>query len=200
MYMKRLKETDRIAFRMLAHCGNVTSDNLFMIGLTESRIKTYRADGFIRRVPYKSKRYQKEFRYAWALTEKGRNFIRDSLYILVANSSNAVRHNVAMADEYSKLISYSGVKSKDVLAEHETRAQIEKLLRTLYSTDLASYGYWYDTYASGRISAPDIVYKINNEETYRCIEIVTSSYNKKQIEAKSLAAKFLSAEIDFRYI
>ncbi|HOA81276.1 MAG TPA: hypothetical protein PKK61_09480 [Defluviitaleaceae bacterium] len=195
MRIKRLYDSDYKALRMLAFCGNATTNDLLVTGITKTRLINYKNDGLIKQIFYQQRRQQRVPDSAWALTLKGRKFIAEKLHIPATNSKNSVKHNVIMAREYSKLILYHKVDVANILTEFETRELIEQLLDELKETNITAYWGWYDAYTQKRMSMPDITIRLG-ECRYHCIEIITNNYEELNITAKKLTAKFLGAEIN----
>lgn len=132
--IRSLNDDDKNAFRMLAHCGNASTATLKMVNLTPTRIENMCRDKLIACVD-KNQRYQHKNEEAiWSLTNKGKDFIRSNMGIeKFSCGTNAVRHNSAVAEQYSFALKRDDVK--DILTENDTRRLVDEKLKDLNTSE-----------------------------------------------------------------
>lgn len=190
MRIKRLTETDNVAFKMLADCGNANTASLMSCGISQTRIENYKRDGFIRQVGYEDTRGHKDPTVSWGVTPKGRDFIKQNYGINTASSVNAPRHNTAVAVEYVKFLPRED--GGKIYNERTVRIVIEDRLEIIKDKDPMAYLDWKEAYDTKKMGMPDITY-VMADGTIECVEIITNSYGILEMESKQLTFQFLEA-------
>jgi len=192
--IKSLTETDRMAFRMLAHAGNATTGTLEKIGLSATRIENLKRDHLIVSMDRTQKHQHKNPDAVWALTKGGKVFSEKNLDIQrFASGTNAPKHNCVVAEKYAEISGRSDIAR--IMDEHECRSYIkENLAELCYRAERADEYYeWKERLDSGRLSMPDITI-ITTTETIECIEVTTDNYGAIEIESKMMTVELLCAE------
>jgi hypothetical protein len=194
MTIKRLNEKDRVAMHMIATCVNARTKDFMELGLTFNRINSYARAEIIKKVGHQSTSGDSTVGQIWALTETGRNFIKSQYPFECAGSTYAIQHNVAVAEQYVKLIVHRNIDCNNILSEREIRRVVESRLEQLKTENLYQYSQSIVQYKCGRMSMPDLTYL--DDDRIRCIEIITKKYTEEEIDAKRNTAAFLGAEIN----
>jgi hypothetical protein len=139
MTIKRLNEKDRVAMHMIATCVNARTKDFMELGLTFNRINSYARAEIIKKVGHQSTSGDSTVGQIWALTETGRNFIKSQYPFECAGSTYAIQHNVAVAEQYVKLIVHRNIDCNNILSEREIRRVVESRLEQLKTENLYQY-------------------------------------------------------------
>lgn len=191
--IKSLNENDKDALRLLAFCGNATTATLLSADLSPTRIESMHRDKLITNIDKDEKYQHKNPEATWRLTNKGKDYVKENLYIdKFACGTNAVRHNCAVAEQYSTILKRDDIK--EIFSERDTNRLVEDKLKQLgENSELRSdYLDWKEKHLNKELSMPDITV-ITTSETIECFEIITSNYSKEEIIAKEETVKLLEA-------
>lgn len=194
MYIRRVNENDYKVLRLLGDCGHVATNTLLWCGISASRIKYLRRTGLICSHTYLEKSGQKSLKQAWTTTGEGRRFIKDYCRITPVNTHQAVRHGLALSEEYAVLVNSRGIKLVDIYNELDVLALIKQKVET-YRNNSETYRLLadYNNNPKGYYRMPDLTFRSQTGELI-CIEIVTKTYSDSKRESKARTADFLGAE------
>lgn len=191
--ISHLTHADGNALVMLANCGNATTATMKSVGLSKTRIENMHRDRLIVCVEKDQKYMHNNENAVWALTQSGKNFVKNSYGIdKFVYGANAVKHNAEVAIQYSHLLKRKDVK--EIFTEREIRNYIEDKIET-WKNDLskvAEYWEWKEKLRLGEMSMPDITI-LTLSDDFECTEIITCNYSKDEIAAKEVTVEFLQA-------
>lgn len=194
MRVKKLNNVDEVVFKLLADCGNAKTETLRSIGLSQTRLESYKRDGLLRSVSCDSRYAHKNKESVWGITEKGRAFIKENYGLTANNSITAVKHNARVAEGYADMIN-AGANIDRLYGERDTRKLVEDKLEYLKVNDFPSYLEWNERYERKSLSMPDFTYYVPEEGIIYCYEVTTNHYGQAEIDAKELTATLLDAVI-----
>lgn len=194
MYIRRLNENDYKVLRLLGDCGHASTSTLLWCGISESRIQSLRRAGLICSHMYLEKPGQKSLKQAWMTTGEGRRFIKDYCRITPLNTCQAVRHGLALSEEYAVLVNRREIKLADIYNELDVKRLIKQKVET-YRNSSETYRLLadYNNNLKGYYRMPDLTYRSHTGELV-CIEVVTKTYSNAKKESKARTADFLGAE------
>ncbi|MFQ9514644.1 MAG: hypothetical protein ACLRZ9_02340 [Eubacterium sp.] len=161
------------------------------IDISQSRIKNYIRDGYIKEVSYPSKNHQQiESNKCYAFTKKGKELIKDKYGIERVQNSNAREHNCKVAECICDL-QKSEIDS--IKTEWEIRDMWESRLDELSESERDR---WQEEIDRGMLSAVDVVYTSVTGETCG-IEVTTNNYGDIEIQQKEECGELLQMEIQY---
>lgn len=137
---------------------------------------------------------QQNSNQCYALTKKGKDFIKGKYGIERCQSSHAANHNCKVAEIICGL---DKQEIASVKSEWESREQfLEALEQMRQQGDIDRYDEYMEQLEQGKISAPDITYTSSAGEVIS-VEVVTSSYKGDDIEAKEIFVQAMDREIEY---
>ena len=189
--IKVLKARDKDFVRTLAHAGRMTREQATDIGMNQTRLRNFKADGYIERT-YSYDKAQKDYVESFHLTEKGKSFVTTELGVDSFYRSNGIAHDVALAGEYGKL---SLDEQRGWLTENDLRALFQEKMQELRdqgdelrAMDLTN------KLQEGLLSPGDGGY-ISESGSIVVMEVVTKHYGPDEIQAKEQFAQTLGAQL-----
>lgn len=192
-YIKNLYSRDKDVFFAFNKVGNLNQQHLNQLGLSNSRIKNYCREGYLKKVEYKIKG-SKENGIAYKLTDKGKEIGTSKFGLTLYAQNTSVRHNMDLADKYIKL---SENERMTVLNEREVRELVQaKIVNLEQVQDRDRYQ---EMLEQGKMSMPDIVY-VSEQGTMIAYETITNNYGENEIQAKVETCEFLKIEYQFNKI
>ena len=182
---------DERFFKVLAASGNIQSQSANRIDISNTRLKNYVKDGYIREVSYPSSRHQqKESNKCYEFTRKGQKFVLDRYGIGRTQNSNAAEHNCKVSECICNL-QRSEIDS--IKTEWQIRDMWESRLEELSESER---NHWEEEIKKGMLSAVDVVYTTSSGEMTG-IEVTTNSYGEEEIEQKEACAELLQIEVQY---
>ena len=192
-YIKNLYSRDKDVFFAFNKVGNLNQQHLNQLGLSNSRIKNYCREGYLKKVEYKIKG-SKENGIAYKLTDKGKEIGTSKFGLTLYAQNTSVRHNMDLADKYIKL---SENERMTILNEREVRELVQaKIVNLEQVQDRDRYQ---EMLEQGKMSMPDIVY-VSEQGTMIAYETITNNYGENEIQAKVETCEFLKIEYQFNKI
>lgn len=192
-YIKNLYNRDKDVFYAFNKVGNLNSQHLNQLGLSDSRIKNYCREGYLKKVEYQIKG-SKENGIAYKLTDKGKEIGTSRFGLTLYAQNTSVRHNMDLADKYMKL---SENERNSVLNEREVREMVQAKIVNL--EQVQERDRYQEMLEQGKMSMPDIVY-VSEQGTMIAYETITNNYGENEIQAKVETCEFLKIEYQFNKI
>lgn len=195
-HIKHWYPKDGRFFRVLSIAGNIRQEDAERIDISANRLKNMEKDRLIEKVTYPS-RYNKnpKSNVSYALTKKGKDFIRKKYGISRCQSSHAADHNCKVAEV---ICSLDKREIDTVQAEWQTRNQMEEALEQMRQEgDYDRYDHYMDLWKAGLVSAVDVAYTSVKTGGMVCCEVVTGSYKDSDIQAKEYCGEILQTEIQY---
>lgn len=195
-HIKHWYPKDGRFFKVLSIAGNIRQEDAEKIDISTSRLKNMEKDKLIEKVTYPS-RYNKtpKSNISYALTKKGKDFVKKKYGIDRCQNSHAAEHNCKVAE----IICNLDKKEIDtVQAEWQTRNQMEEALNQMRQEgDYDQNDYYMDLWKAGLISAVDVVYTSAQTGEMVCCEVVTNSYKSSDIQGKEYCGEILRTEVEY---
>lgn len=192
-YIKNLYSRDEDVFRAFQKCGNLDKTQLNRLDLTDTRIKNYCREGYLKKEPFDIKG-QKENGIGYRLTDIGKQIGRDKFGLDNYAQSQSVRHNLDVANKY---LSLTEKERETALNERELRQVVQQRINAI--EDLKERDRYQEMLDNGRLSMPDITYT-TEEGTTICYDTITNNYGETEIQAKEETCTFLKAEMELNKI
>lgn len=192
-YIKNLYSRDKDVFHAFNKVGNLNSQHLNKLGLSNSRIKNYCREGYLKKVEYNIKG-SKENGIAYKLTDKGKEIGTSRFGLTLYAQNTSVRHNMDLADKYIKLTEN---ERNSVLNEREVREMVQAKIVNL--EQVQERDRYQEMLEQGKMSMPDIVY-VSEQGTMIAYETITNNYGENEIQAKVETCEFLKIEYQFNKI
>lgn len=195
-HIKHWYPKDERFFKVLSITGNIRQEDAVKIDISLSRIKNMEKDKLIEKVTYPSRYNNRpKSNVSYALTKKGKDFIRKKYGISRCQNAHAVEHNCKVAEI---ICSLDKKEIDTVQSEWETRNQMEENLEQMKQEgDYGQYNYYMDLWKAGLVSAVDITYISAKTGEMVCCEVVTNSYKDSDIQAKEHCGEILRTEIQY---
>lgn len=188
-YIKNLYNRDKDVFHAFNKVGNLNSTHLKQLGLSDSRIKNYCREGYMKKVEYQIKD-SKENGIAYKLTDKGKEIGASKFGLSTYAQNTSVRHNLDLADKYIKL---SENERMTVLNEREVRELVQNQIANLEQAHERDR--YQEMLDQGKMSMPDIVY-VNEQNVIVAYETITNNYGDSEIQAKIETCEFLKIQYE----
>lgn len=188
-YIKNLYNRDKDVFHAFNKVGNLNSTHLKQLGLSDSRIKNYCREGYMKKVEYQIKD-SKENGIAYKLTDKGKEIGASKFGLSTYAQNTSVRHNLDLADKYLKL---SENERQSVLNEREVRELVQNQIANLEQAHERDR--YQEMLDQGKMSMPDIVY-VNEQNVIVAYETITNNYGDSEIQAKIETCEFLKIQYE----
>lgn len=187
---------DETFFKVLSTAGNIRSEDANKINISNSRLKNYEKDKLIERVTYPS-RYnnQQNSNHCYALTQKGKDFIKSKYGIERCQNGHAAEHNCKVSHIICGL---NKQEIASVQSEWKSRDQFLEALDNMRTQgEIDRYDEYMELLEQGRVSAPDITYTSSSTGEVVSIEVVTSNYKSDDIEAKEVFVQAMERDIQY---
>lgn len=182
---------DERFFKVLACSGAIQSQSANRIDISNSRLKNYVRDGYIKEVPFPSDKHgQIESNRCYIYTNKGKEMVRDRYGIERVQNSNAMAHNSKVAECICNL---NKSEIDTIRTEWEIREMWESRLDELSETERDR---WEKEIEKGLLSAVDVVYTTGTGDMTG-IEVTTNSYGEAEIEQKENCGELLQIEVQY---
>lgn len=195
-HIKHWYPKDERFFKVLSIAGNIRSEDAEKIDISASRLKNMEKDKLIEKVTYPS-RYNKNSKsnISYALTKRGKDFIKQKYGISRCQNAHAVEHNCKVAEIICNL---DKTEISSVRSEWETRDQMQEFLEQMRTEgEYDQYDRYMDLWKEGKVSAVDVSYTSSKTGEMICYEVVTNSYKDSDIEAKEICGEILQTEIEY---
>lgn len=187
---------DETFFKVLSTAGNIRNEDANKINISNSRLKNYEKDKLIERVTYPSRHNnQQNSNQCYALTQKGKDFIKSKYGIERCQNGHAAEHNCKVAEIICGL---DKQEIASVQSEWESRDQFLEALDNMRTQgEIDRYDEYMELLEQGRVSAPDITYTSSSTGEVVSIEVVTSNYKSDDIEAKEIFVQAMERDIQY---
>lgn len=188
-YIKVFNAKDRDTFTAFKNVGHLSHHNLKSLGLSETKIKNYQREGFIKKVSYDIKG-QKENGICYKLTNLGKEVGADKFGLnnYMQTTDGHERHNLDVANKYMEL---TREERLSVMNEREVRELVQD---KIYEIENKIERYQaQEMLDQGKMSMPDMVY-VTKEGVTIGYETTTNNYGVEEIQAKMETCTFLEIE------
>lgn len=178
--IQRITSRDREVFRALANTGFATKKNLVSYCEVElKRLNKLEKSGLIERQQGLVGR-EKSLSTAYKLTSKGRDYVKENLFIKYPYTCQSFRHDLALSEEYFKRFEdrVFWITERQLLEEYKSRYQ-------------GSYSKSYELKENLASPCDAAIIKDGNIEM---IEVITRNYTEEQIASKQNFASSMDSD------